>query len=590
MCGIAGTYGINNEKIIRAMTQALAHRGPDGQATVLTGRHALGAARLALVGGEEAKIPFFDVAKNIHVLLNGEIYNFNYLREKLLKLGFTFKTEGEPEVISALYQRYGRFFARNLEGMFAIAILDGNRLLLARDRMGIKPLFYFVTGDKLTFASEIKSLLQFPGLIPALNRVALEETMVFGFIYSPARTLFQNVVQVEPGEIVEFADGILSKEKYALPPGNQPVANNIKNVNGMRSGDYQDNVQTLTKIFLQVMEQMWSHGRDEKGIYLSGGLDSTLEVLLAKEVSDGPVNTFTLSDSPEYADYQCAALVARSAGTRHHEFLVGEEDYWNELPHLVVHYENLVAGGVFDIHGALAFHILSRRVAKHVRIAFSGEGADELFGGYRWLHTHPLGFSDRLRERLNKIETGSRLKGLVHDLFPFPEDEELYRINIFNFLLSSGLASYHLWSVDRSSSAFGFEVRPFYLHDRIVEFAVKTPTSYKVPDRWRTKQILRDVAAPFTHRLGLDLILSREKLGMPAAIAKLAKQANDFIEKSISARHINAHPYRQLLKTPLEVLMFDLFYYIFFVHHGKLPDGFQLKEALAGGEFKRMYD
>ena len=576
MCGIAGIYGTSDRNIIGNMTASLKHRGPDGENIVVTARHSLGATRLALVGGEKAAIPFFN--QGVYILLNGEIYNYKDLREKLARAGYLFKTDGEAEVISALYKKYGRFFAGYLEGMFAIAILDDDKLILTRDHYGIKPLFYFQDGRKLAFASEVKSLFRYPNFTFSLNQSAMEEVALFGFIHSTSKTLFQNIVQVEPGEVVEFVDAVLIKEKYQTP---EVISDKL---------DYSAAVQAIQAVFCESMEKMWFHGRGEKGIYLSGGIDSTLEVLLAKELVIEPVNTFTLYESPDSDDYHYASLVARLTGAKHHEFLVGEEDYWAELPHLVFHYESPMMGGVFDIQGALAFHILSRRVAEHVRIAFSGEGADELFGGYRWIHAHPLGFSDRIRERIKRIKVGLQTNALVDSLFPLPEDERLYRKNVYDFLLCPGLANYHLWSVDRSCSAFGFEVRPFYLYNQIARFAENLPMEFKVPDHCLTKRILRDAAWPLFSRWGLDAVLSREKRGMPAAIASIGERINEYLERAVSPRHISNHPYREMLITPLEIFMFDLFYYIFFIRHADLPANFRLKEALASGEFEHMYD
>jgi asparagine synthase (glutamine-hydrolysing) len=164
---------------------------------------------------------------------------------------------------------------------------------------------------------------------------------------------------------------------------------------------------------------------------------------------------------------------------------VDENDYFREFPSYIYHYENFFAGGIFDIHGGMAFHMLCKRVADFVRIAFSGEGADELFGGYYWSHTHPLGLSDRIRESQRLFGVSDHVRELVLTIFPYPEDETTYRLNVFDLLMGSGLANYHLWSVDRSSSAFGFEIRPAFLYNELVEFALSLPVNTRF---WNDKQ------------------------------------------------------------------------------------------------------
>lgn len=176
---------------------------------------------------------------------------------------------------------------------------------------------------------------------------------------------------------------------------------------------------------------MFNHGGMEKGLYLSGGLDSSTIAYIARAELGYPLQTFTLADSPETPDFQSARVVAKALHTKHKEFMVSVNDYWRWLPDYLAHYESLMAGGVFHIQGGLAFHILSKFVSDHVRVAFSGEGADELFGGYYWIYTHPLGFSDRIRQRLGNGENG-KVRALVEAIFPLPEDEKVYRKNLFD--------------------------------------------------------------------------------------------------------------------------------------------------------------
>jgi len=444
--------------------------------------------------------------------------------------------------------------------MFAIAILDGNRLVLTRDRFGIKPLYYASVGRKVVFGSEVKSILVHPEVTAQLHVPALEEITVFGYVFSPDKTLFEGIIQVEPGTVVIFSeDGRLVTKFWQAPEASY--------FDQERHLDYSTAVVQLRKLIIETMDLLLSHGNHPVGIYLSGGLDSTILALVARNILGYPVTTFTLADSPESIDLLSAREVAKKLGTSHIERRVTLDDYFSRLKHFVQHYESLVAGGVFDIHGGIAFHLLSEIVSEHVKVAFSGEGADELFGGYYWVYTHPLGFADRVKNRLQLSPNGYRTHKLVDDLFPLPEDEHVYRRNLFNVLIRGGLANYHLQSVDRSAGAFGFEVRPAYLFDELAEFALRLPIDYKVPDKQVTKRILREVFKPELEHLGLGWVLTRLKEGMPAAVSSLAPLISERMEASIDDSVLSQHPLRTYLRSKTDIYLFDMFAETF------LPEG-----------------
>ncbi len=263
-----------------------------------------------------------------------------------------------------------------------------------------------------------------------------------------------------------------------------------------------------------------------------------------------------------------------------------------ELPSYIYHYENVISGGVFDLQGGMAFHLLSKQASQYVKVALTGEGADELFGGYYWIYTHPLGFADRIRRRLQQATQhvpNPELESLVNRLFPLPENATLYRLNAFDFLLQAGLSNYHLWSVDRSSGAFGFEIRPFYLYDDIVGLGLNTPVEHKVPSTNVTKLILKDVARHYFLPYGLEDVPTRKKYGMPAALSQVNSQLRHYISQRVTDKYFEKHPYRHFLHTKTDLVMFDVFYYIYFHGKGIFNPEFILDEALAGGIFEGMY-
>jgi len=552
MCGITGILNQSDKAIVSRMARSIAHRGPDGLDWITTENASLGASRLAIAGNSQASAIFHDEQTNIRVLLNGEIYNVDALRAELLIKGFSIKTDLESEVIANLYRLHGLNFPKYLKGMFAIAILDGDRLVLARDRFGIKPMYYSIVGDRVIFGSEIKSILAYPGFVARLHIPALEETAVFGYISSSEKTLFQDILQVKPGTVLTFLENKQSEISFSEMPDAQYF-------DQIRHQSFSAARTQLRDLIIDTIDMLFSHGSQPKGIYLSGGIDSTILAFVARSILGYPVTTFTLADSTESPDFLAAREVAKKLGTTHIEHIVSVKDYFNELDHFVEHYESLVAGGVFDIHGGMAFHLLSKVVSEHVKVAFSGEGADELFGGYYWVYTHPLGFSDRIRSRLAACRNGSPLKESVERLFPLPEDERVYRLNLFNALVKGGLANYHLQSVDRSAGAFGFEIRPAYLYDDLATFALNLPIDYKVPDKNTTKWILREAFRPELERLGLGWVTTRLKEGMPAAVANLAPLISERMESSISDSTLAQHPLRDYLKSKMDIFLFYIF-------------------------------
>jgi asparagine synthase (glutamine-hydrolysing) len=553
MCGITGIWNQSDEAIVAKMARTVAHRGPDGLDSLTIANSSLGASRLAIMGEPDASAIFYDPETKIAVLLNGEIYNIEALRQDLTAAGCVFHTELESEVISQLYRYRGLDFAVQLQGMFAIAILDGNQLILARDRFGIKPLYYAKIGQRVLFGSEIKAILAHPEFKAKLYLPAVEETNVFGYIYSPDRTSFDGITQVEPGTVVAFCeDKQICKSFWQAPQASY--------FNPMCHTDFPDAVSRLRNLIIKTVDLLISHGDHTVGIYLSGGLDSTTLVLVARAILGYPVTTFTLAAASETADLLAAREVAKKLGTRHIERRVAVDDYFNRLKHFVRHYEAIVAGGVFDIHGGVAFHLLSETISEYVKVALSGEGADELFGGYYWIYTHPLGFADRVRKRLAQLNgCGDGISRLVNSLFPLPENEHIYRRNLFDALMRGGLANYHLQSVDRSAGAFGFEVRPAYLFDDLATFALSLPIEYKVPDKRITKRILKEAFKPELKHLGLDWVPDRLKEGMPAAVSSLAPVINQRIEDSISDSSLTRHPFKKYLRSKFDMYLFDIF-------------------------------
>ncbi|MBU2601797.1 MAG: hypothetical protein KKA32_06470 [Actinobacteria bacterium] len=575
MCGICGVVGRVDENLAKRMLASISHRGPDSFDILSISEASVGGCRLAIVGSPTAPVPRWD--GSTLVLLNGEIYNYPLLAGEM-GLGVLDPLDPESDLIGQLLSRGGWRGLSRLNGMFAVVALDGESTLLARDRLGIKPLFYAVVGDEVVFGSEIKAVLAHPAVPTSLDAQALDETAVFGYISSPERTPFGAIKQVPPGCVVEIVRGRIVTHRYWRPAPPRD------------DGDFSlsEAADAVRECLWAALRQTLEHDALPKGFYLSGGVDSSLLAMIAAESQAERLLTFTLADSYDAPDLLAARAVAEAIGADHHEFRVDLDDYLRELPVFVRHYENVIAGGVFDVHGGMAFQLLSRRISEYVRVAFSGEGADELFGGYYWSYTHPLGFSDRIRARLNAIGSPTAVAQQVDALFPQPEDETVYRRNLFDFLIRGGLSNYHLWSVDRSCSAFGFEVRPAYLHDDLVDLALSLPIELKVRGS-ETKRVLKEAARPLFARYGLTHLIDRKKSGMPAAVQGIAGRLETLAGRLVPDAAVAAHPFQRWVKSPLDAIMFDLFHYIFVENRGSLPEGFDVRDFYESGIRADMY-
>jgi asparagine synthase (glutamine-hydrolysing) len=523
MCGICGVLSQQSNKVdvVGKMLKAIKHRGPDGEGFYHSRDISLGVCLLSIVDSEKGQQPIFNEDKSACIVFNGEIYNHRFLRENLMKKGHHFLTNSDAEVVLHLYEEYKEACVDYLEGMFAFAIWDGQMLFLARDRMGIKPLFYAYSPEtqEFVFASEIKAMFQHPHIKREINRKALCELQVLGFILLPDLTLEKHVKQLCPGSTLKVAlngDSInLDKGVYFLLR-----SSSARDVYEECDDLEESMIEKLEFILRESCRAIVKHDELPKAIYLSGGLDSSLLAVFCAEESPSPIHTFTIADSKESEDLKYARKVAQAIGSIHHEILVSEEECIEDYPKFLEAYENIPAEGTFDLGGDFAFFLASKYISKYVKVAICGEGADELFGGY-WMHRWPLGYADRIFKRLSEFdsETASELALKLQEWFPPEEDREVYRRGVFDLLLGSGLSNYHLWAVDRASMWHGLEVRVPYLHDKVVKFVMNLPLNLKVRDD-NTKYILRKVAKKVFDQYSLDEILSRPKWAMPDALKK----------------------------------------------------------------------
>ncbi len=390
ICGIASLRGAVERSRLEAMNETLVHRGPDSDGFFLEGPVGIAARRLSIIDLETGDQPIGNEDGSIHVVQNGELYNYQELRAGLERAGHSFSTHGDTEVLVHLYEEHGTGFAELLRGMFAVAIWDAprGRLVLARDRFGIKPLYYHADADGLQFASELRALPR-----GEIDLEALEAFLVFNAVPVPF-SIFRETRKLPPGHVLVWEGGSPRLERFARPA---PVA-----ASEVREDDEAELVEELRA---RLRDSVRAHLVSDVpvGVLLSGGVDSSALAALASEESSEPLHTFSIGfEEQSFNELDNARLVASRYGTRHHE-LVLRPDAALLLPVLAEAFDEPFADS-----SSLPTYLVSRLAASHVKVALSGEGGDELFGGY---YTYA---ADLLALRIGRL--ASLVKPLVERL------------------------------------------------------------------------------------------------------------------------------------------------------------------------------
>jgi asparagine synthase (glutamine-hydrolysing) len=367
MCGICGVVSANGSvdaERVAHMSRTLVHRGPDSAGEFSDGTAALAARRLSIIDLETGDQPIANEDGTLHVVQNGEIYNYRELRRELERAGHRFRTHGDTEVLLHLYEQHGDGFAERLRGMFAVAIWDAprRRLVLARDRFGIKPLYYRDTCGELAFASELRALPR-----GEIDLDALQAFLSFNSIPAPL-TIFRDVRKLPAGHLLLWEDGRTRLERFARPA---PVP-----AEELRDDEEAELVEELRS---RVRDSVRAHLVSDVpvGVLLSGGVDSALLTALAADESSDPLRTFSIGfEERSFDELADARRVAERYGTRHRE-LVLRPDAALLLPALAEAFDEPFADS-----SALPTYLVSELAASDVKVALSGEGGDELFGGY----------------------------------------------------------------------------------------------------------------------------------------------------------------------------------------------------------------
>jgi len=404
MCGICGAVwthpdGRLEAGLLRAMMDRIAHRGPDDDGEYHDDHAALGFRRLSIIDLSGGHQPLSNEDGSVWTVFNGEIYNFPALRRRLEAKGHQLRSTGDTETLVHLYEDEGTRMFSLLRGMFALAIWDvrHRRLILARDRLGQKPLIYQHDGRRLIFASELKALLALPEDVfkRRMDPVSLDHYLTYGYVPHP-RTILEGVFKLPPAHFAVWREGTCSVEPYWEPDWNLE-----------RKRPLEKDIEELRVTLLEaVREQMISDV--PLGAFLSGGIDSTIVAGLMQKASSRPVRTFAIGfPDPDYDETSYAELAARHLGTEHQTFIV-EPKAWETLPELCKQFDEPFADS-----SALPTWYVARETRRHVTVALTGDAGDELFGGYdRYRALGLTEFFQRLPEGPRRLLGGTMVRVL----------------------------------------------------------------------------------------------------------------------------------------------------------------------------------
>jgi len=379
MCGIVAVYNKKErpvcKDILEPMTACIVHRGPDDEGFYYDRHVALGFRRLSIIDLSTGHQPLPNEDETLWLIFNGEIYNYLSLREELITQGHRFRTNTDSEVLLHLYEQHGRDFVVRLRGMFAFVIYDSVRgeFFGARDYFGIKPMYWTETDTGFLFASEIKSILVHPGVSREVDPFAFLNYLTFQYVPEP-RTMFSGIEKLPPATWFHLtATGIETRQYFQI------------RMDPDETKSFEYYVQEIRD---KLQDSVLAHRMSDvpRGAFLSGGVDSTIICALFQKHE--AINTFSVGyNESHYSELSVAIKTAAILGTRHHEFVITPQEYLSVLPKLAWHQDEPVADP-----SAIAIHFLARMAREHVTVVLSGEGADELFGGYN-IYREPTALS-----------------------------------------------------------------------------------------------------------------------------------------------------------------------------------------------------
>ncbi len=565
MCGINGialssrSSRIVSRDVLERMRDVIRHRGPDDEGIFIDGNVGLGHRRLSIVDVAAGHQPMTNEDRSLHITYNGEIYNHADFRETLEELGHVYQTHCDTETILHLYEEHGAACVEHLRGMFAFAIWDQNKreLFIARDRLGVKPLYYIHTDDgSLYFGSEIKTLLEAGAVAPELNYAVLPDYLA-NHAPSGEETLFRGVKRLLPGHTLTWRDGAVAIRRYW----------DVDFAKDSETRDDDTYIQQWSELFresvrLRLMADV------PLGMFLSGGIDSSAIAAVMSTMVSEPIKTFSVAFAEREAnELEYARLVANAYKTNHHEIVVSPEQFFAALPRLVWHEDEPLAHP-----SSVALYFVSKLASEHVKVVLTGEGSDELLAGYgryrrtmwnlalgqRYNKIAPSVARNTIRKQIERLPGGRlrqklmrtflvlapELESIYFDnfaVFPAPLQQNMFTaetreripvidpyvelrrllertkdLSLLDGLLYADIKTYlHelLMKQDQMSMATSIESRVPFLDHKLVEFTARMPDAMKLRGG-TTKYVLRKSMKGVLP----EQILSRSKMGFPVPI------------------------------------------------------------------------
>ena len=506
MCGICGQLRFDGDtpssESLDNMMNKLARRGPDSNGKWLKGTIGFGHQRLSIIDlSSSGSQPMIDSLLKLTLVFNGTIYNYKQLRSRLIGKGYSFFSSSDTEVIIKAYHYWGEDCVNHLDGMFAFAIWDkpSKKLFIARDRMGIKPLYYNLTNKAFTFASNSQALLT-QDLDKSVNPIALQQQLSLHGVVPAPNTIINGIKKLKPGTYIVLSEkGDIKEQTYWHPSATRPEGN-------VSEEDY---IARTHELLTAAVTKRMAASDVPIGVLLSGGLDSSLVVALLKEAGHRDIRTFSIGfediDDESGSEFEYSDQVVSKFKTDHKKYLLSNQEVLPRLSEAVMNMSEPMVG-----QDAIAFYLLSEQVSKHTKVVLSGQGADEAFAGYFWYPRMAKEHGDEI-ESFSKHYVDRPHEEYLQTVMPIYQGENHTHKWLSKEFLKPGADSFidkvfrtdmtrlivddPVKRVDNMTMAWGLEARVPFMDTELVEWALKIPPSLKMREegKYPLKKIAREL-------------------------------------------------------------------------------------------------
>ena len=533
MCGICGQFRFDSENVssksLTSMMSKLARRGPDSNGKWLEGKIGFGHQRLSIIDlSSHGNQPMVDDLLKLTLVFNGTIYNYKSLRSELIDKGYSFFSHSDTEVIIKAYHYWGEDCVKYLDGMFAFCVWDqsNQKLFIARDRMGIKPLYYNLSNKAFTFASNSQALLT-QELDKSINPLALQQQLSLHGVVPAPNTIINGIQKVKPATVITInTKGLLKEKTYWHPSANRSERN-------LSDNEY---VEKTHELLTSAVTKRMDAADVPIGVLLSGGLDSSLLVALLKEAGHEDIRTFSIGfediDNEAGSEFEYSDQIVSKFKTQHQKYVVSNAEVLPRLSEAVMNMAEPMVG-----QDAVAFYLLSEQVSKHIKVVLSGQGADEAFAGYFWYPRMAIEKGDEI-ERFSKHYVDRPHEEYLQAVMPTYQGDnhtsnwlnkefaktgaDSFIDKVFRTDITKLIVDDPVKRVDNMTMAWGLEARVPFLDTELVEWALKMPANLKM--KQEGKYPLKKIA----RKLLPSSVIDRKKGYFPMPALKYVQ--GDFLE------------------------------------------------------------